>query len=136
MSATLAPSIEENLMALCRAIAAEPSVQNARERAEAFLADDAAVTLYRDVVNLGRTLETRHRNGEAITDDEVTAFDDLRDKADAHPGIQAFNGAQDVLQAIATAVNTYVTKTLEKGRVPAAEEMSSGGCGTGCGCHH
>ena len=50
--------------------------------------------------------------------------------------IQSFNEAQDVLQTIASTVNTYVTKTLEKGRVPAAEELSSGGCGEGCGCHH
>lgn len=133
---TLAPSIEESLKALCQAIAAEPAVRTARDQAEAFLADDAAVSLYRDVMNLGRTLEQRHRNGETITADEVDTFEDLREKADAHDGIQAFNDAQDVLQAIANTVNTYITKTLEKGRVPAAEELSSGGCGAGCGCHH
>ncbi|HSI63622.1 MAG TPA: YlbF family regulator [Candidatus Saccharimonadia bacterium] len=132
---SLAPSIEDHLVALCQAIAAEPSVRTARDQAEAFLADDQAVSLYRDMMNMGRTLEQRHRQGESITPDEVNTFEDLRDKADSHDGIRAFNDAQDVLQAIATAVNTYVTKTLEKGRVPAAEEVSSGSCGAGCGCH-
>lgn len=136
MTATLAPTIEDCLKALCQAIAAEPTVRAARDQAESFLADDSAVALYRDVMNLGRTLEHRHRSGETITADEVNTFEDLREKADAHEGIQAFNEAQDVLQSIATTVNTYVTKTLEKGRVPAAEELSSGGCGEGCGCHH
>jgi cell fate (sporulation/competence/biofilm development) regulator YlbF (YheA/YmcA/DUF963 family) len=132
----LAHSIEESLLSLCRAIAAEPAVQSARDRAEAFLADDGAVSLYRDVMNMGRTLENRHGSGESITTDEVNAFEDLRDRASADSRIRAFNEAQDALQAIATAVNTYVAKTLEKGRVPAPEELSSGGCGSGCGCHH
>jgi cell fate (sporulation/competence/biofilm development) regulator YlbF (YheA/YmcA/DUF963 family) len=132
----LAHSIEESLLSLCRAIAAEPAVQSARDRAEAFLADDGAVSLYRDVMNMGRTLENRHGSGESITTDEVNAFEDLRDRASADSRIRAFDEAQDALQAIATAVNTYVAKTLEKGRVPAPEELSSGGCGSGCGCHH
>ena len=30
----------------------------------------------------------------------------------------------------------FVTKTLEKGSVPTAEEVfGAGGCGEGCGCH-
>lgn len=133
---TLAPAIEENLLALCQAIAAEPSVRFARDRAEEFLGDEAAVSLYRDVMNMGRALEQRHRSGESITADEVNTFEDLREKADSHSRIQAFNEAQDVLQTIANAVNAYVTKTLEKGRVPATEEMASGCCGGGCGCSH
>ncbi len=140
MTATLTSPIEETLKALCEAIAAEPSVRSARDQAEAFLADDQAVSLYRDVMTMGRTLEHRHRSGETITEDEVNTFEDLREKADSHEGIQAFNAAQDVLQTIATQVNTYVTKTLEKGRLPLEEELSSGGCcggggGGGCGCN-
>lgn len=135
MTATLTPSIEENLKALCQAIASEPSVRSARDQAEAFLADEQAVSLYRDVMNMGRSLEQRHRAGETISPDDVNTFEDLREKADSHDGIRSFNEAQDVLQTIATAVNTYVTKTLEKGRVPAPEEISSGSCGAGCGCH-
>jgi cell fate (sporulation/competence/biofilm development) regulator YlbF (YheA/YmcA/DUF963 family) len=131
----LAPAIEESLKTLCQAIAAEPAVRSARDQAEAFLADDGAVALYRDVMNMGRNLETRHRKGETITEDEVSSFENLRDQADAHEGIRAFNEAQDVLQNIANAVSTYVSKTLEKGRVPAEEDLESGGCGSGCGCH-
>jgi hypothetical protein len=47
-----------------------------------------------------------------------------------------FLNAQEVLSGVAEAVNAFVSKTLESGRVPSAEEMvKKGGCGEGCGCH-
>lgn len=135
MTATLASPIEQCLQALCRAIAADPAILQAREQAEAFLADEGAVSLYREVMNLGRNLEQRHRSGETITTDEVGAFEVMQEKADANDLIRAFADAQETLQTVATTVNAYVTKTLEKGRLPDASELSSGGCGEGCGCH-
>lgn len=135
MTATLATPIEQSLQALCHAIATDPGVLAAREQAEAFLADDQAVGLYRDMMNLARLLEDRHRAGEDIADDEVRVLDDLQEKADANELIRTFQTVQDTLQNVASTVNAYVTKTLEKGRVPAPEEMVSGSCGTGCGCH-
>lgn len=135
MTATLASPIEQSLQALCEAIATDPSIRTARDQAEAFLADDASVSLYRDVMNMGRTLEQRHRSGEAIADHEVSVFEDLQEKADANDLIRAFAGAQETLQTVASTVNAFVTKTLEKGRVPAPEEMSGSSCGAGCGCH-
>jgi cell fate (sporulation/competence/biofilm development) regulator YlbF (YheA/YmcA/DUF963 family) len=85
---------------------------------------------------LGRTLEQRHRSGQKLAPDEISKFQDMQDQADAHEGIQAFVAAQDVLQEVATQVNGFVAKTLEKGSVPTAEEVfGNGGCGEGCGCH-
>jgi cell fate (sporulation/competence/biofilm development) regulator YlbF (YheA/YmcA/DUF963 family) len=136
MTQLLAPALISQIDALCAAIVADPDVQKAREQAEAFLADEAAVDLYREVMTLGRTLEQRHRGGQKLDTNEVNRFQDLQDQADAHEGIQAFVAAQDVLQQVANHVNGFVTKTLEKGRVPTAEEVfGAGGCGEGCGCH-
>lgn len=136
MTQLLAPAIASRIDELCAAIAADSEVQKARECAEAFLADENAVGLYREVMNLGRSLEQRHRGGQKLDSAEVSRFQDLQDQADAHEGIQAFVAAQDVLQEVANQVNGFVTKTLEKGRVPTAEEVfGSGGCGEGCGCH-
>lgn len=136
MNAMLAPAITSHIEALCAAIASDPDVKAARDQAESFLADEDAVTLYRDVMTMGRSLEQRHRGGQKLDAEEVSRFQDLQDKADAHEGIQAFVAAQDVLQEVANHVNGFVTKTLEKGRVPSAEEVfGSGGCGEGCGCH-
>lgn len=136
MNALALPAIEAKLNDLCAAIAANAEVIAAREKAEAFLSDEAAVDLYREVVTLGRSLEQRDRNGVMIPDADVQTFEVLQMRVDAHEGIRAFQEAQEVLQGIGNLVNGFVTKTLEKGKVPTAEEVfGSGGCGEGCGCH-
>ena len=136
MTTAASSAIEAKIQDLCAAIAADSSVVAARENAEAFLADENAVDLYREVMNLGRSLESRHRQGESIPDSDIQEFEDLQAKADTHEGIRAFNEAQGVLQEIASKVNTFVTKTLEKGRVPTSDEVTATkGCGEGCGCH-
>ena len=136
MTAALSPAIASHIEALCAAIAADAEVQSARQKAETFLADEPAVALYRDVMNLGRTLEQRHRGGQKLDSEEISKFQDMQDQADSHEGIQAFVAAQDVLQEVATQVNGFVAKTLEKGSVPTPEEVfGKGGCGEGCGCH-
>ncbi|TLD68792.1 YlbF family regulator [Phragmitibacter flavus] len=142
MTATETPTIDSKIQDLCQAIVTDTAVQHARDQAEAFLADEASVSLYREVMNTGNRLDRRHRAGEEISDEEVAAYEELQAKSDANEGIRAFNNAQQVLQEVANKVNAYVMKTLEKGRVPAPEEIaaaSSGGCcggsgGGGCGC--
>lgn len=129
-------TIEAQLEALCETIANDPEIRAAREQAEQFLADEQAVALYRDLMTLGSDLQSRHRSGQEVADADIEKFESLRSRADQHDGIQSFQKAQDTLQNIANMVNGFVTKTLEKGRVPTQEEVSgSGGCGAGCGCH-
>lgn len=136
MNALVFPAIEAKLHDLCTSIAANPEVLSARDRAEAFLADEDAVGLYREVIMMGRSLEQREREGAEITNDDARAYEELQGKADAHDGIRAFSEAQSVLQGVANLVNGFVSKTLEKGRVPSHDEVfGGGGCGEGCGCH-
>jgi len=142
MSTLLAPSITAQIEALCAAIAADPEIQSARNAAETFLADEQAVSLYREVMTLGRSLEQRHRSGAELEPTDISRFQSLQDQADQHELIQSFMSAQDSLQTVASTVNGFITKTLEKGRVPALEEVmgSGGGCcggggGGGCGCN-
>lgn len=138
MSPAIAPAITAQIESLCAVIAADPEVQSAREAAEAFLADDQAVALYREVMNLGRSLEQRHRSGVELEAEDLSRFQNLQDQADQHEGIQCFMAAQDALQAVASTVNGFITKTLERGSVPALDEVMGGGCcggGGGCGCH-
>lgn len=136
MNAAINPAIASKIEALCSAIAADPEVQAARNDAETFLADEQAVSLYRDVMTLGRSLEQRHRSGAELEASDVSRFEDLQKQADAHEGIQSFMAAQDLLQDVANKVNGFVAKTLEKGRVPTHDEVfGQGGCGSGCGCH-
>ncbi|MBB5039959.1 YlbF family regulator [Prosthecobacter dejongeii] len=136
MNAAIDPIIASHIEALCAAIAADPEVQAARNQAETFLADEGAVSLYRDVMTLGRSLEQRHRSGAEMEPAEVSRFQALQDQADGNEVIQSFMAAQDLLQDVANKVNGFVTKTLEKGRVPTHDEVfGQAGCGEGCGCH-
>lgn len=138
MSTLTTSELEERLNDLCAAIAADEEVSNARAQAEAFLADESAVSLYRRMAQTQQELHHKQHGGEKITNAEINAFTLLRDQAEANPLVKQFNDAQETLQGIANMVNGFVTKTLEKGRVPTQEEVfgaSSGSCGTGCGCH-
>jgi cell fate (sporulation/competence/biofilm development) regulator YlbF (YheA/YmcA/DUF963 family) len=136
---TAAPTdttIEKKIQELCEAIVADGEVQNAREQAEAFLADEDAVTLYRDMATLGRSLHQKQHQGEEPTDTETRRFADLQNRCEAHPAVSAFLEAQEILSGIAELVNSYVGKSLERGQVPSESEVRGGGCGEGCGCHH
>jgi cell fate (sporulation/competence/biofilm development) regulator YlbF (YheA/YmcA/DUF963 family) len=136
MSSPLSETVEFRLTELCAAIANDPAIRSARDQAEAFLADEDAVGLYREMMTLGNQLQQLHRAGEQLDEAEVDRFEDLRTRGGSHPAIQAFHGAQDTLQGVANAVNTFITKTLEKGKVPSPDEVyKSGSCGEGCGCH-
>ena len=136
MTTLAVSSIEEKIQELCAAIVADDEVQEARAQAEAFLADEDAVGIYRQVARAGRELEQKQQRGIELGDDEIEAFNVLQEKAEAHPAIQSFQTAQQTLQDVAELIQAYVSKTLEKGRVPTEEEVfPKGGCGEGCGCH-
>lgn len=136
MSALKLPStIESRLHELCVAIAADPDIVAAREKAEAFLSNDEAVGLYRQVVSVGRDLEQRDRAGTPISGKEVEDFEELQERADRHDAIRSFAEAQETFRHVVDTVGAFVAKTLEKGAVPSAEEMESSCCGSGCGCH-
>lgn len=129
--------IESKIQELCTAIMEDEEVLLARGRAEAFLADPEAVSVYREMATMGRSLHQKQHNGEEPTEAEVDQFTALQDRCDDHPLIPPFLEAQQFLSGIAERVSTYVGKTLEEGRVPTEAEMDgSGGCGEGCGCHH
>lgn len=138
MTTLTTSELEEKLNDLCAAIAADSEVASARLQAEAFLADESSVALYRRLMQTQQELHHKQHSGETISDAEINAFSLLRDQAEANPLVQSFNEAQETLQGIANLVNGFVTKTLEKGRVPTQEEVfgnQGGSCGSGCGCH-
>jgi cell fate (sporulation/competence/biofilm development) regulator YlbF (YheA/YmcA/DUF963 family) len=130
-------AIEAKIQDLCETIAADADVQAAREQAERFLADEKGVNLLRNLMTLSREVQHRQHHGEEVADEELQKLVELKSEADKHSGIRTFHEAQDVLQTIVDAVNRFVTKTVESGRVPTSDEVfKSGGCGEGCGCHH
>jgi len=64
---TASPLIQSKIIELCEALVADGDVQNARQQAEAFLADESAVSLYREMANLGRALHQKQHHDEEPT---------------------------------------------------------------------
>ena len=134
---TASPLIQSKIIELCEALVADGEVKSARIQAEAFLADESAMALYREMATLGRSLHQKQHQDEEPTADEISRFNALQDRCEGNEIIAGFLGAQNVLSGVAEAVNAFVGKSLESGRVPSPEDMvKKGGCGEGCGCHH
>jgi cell fate (sporulation/competence/biofilm development) regulator YlbF (YheA/YmcA/DUF963 family) len=133
---TASPLIQSKIIELCEVLVADTDVKNARIQAETFLADESAMALYREMATLGRALHQKQHQDEEPTAEEISRFNALQDRCEANEIIAGFLGAQSTLSGVAEAVNAFVGKSLESGRVPAPEEMvKKGGCGEGCGCH-
>ena len=132
----LSSTLEARLNDLCAAIVSDADLVSARSQAESFLADDSAVSLYREVMTVGRELQRRESQGEDIDESDVSRFEELQTQADANPLIRGFADAQERLQSVLQVVNGFVAKTLERGAIPShADVFGNGGCGEGCGCH-
>jgi cell fate (sporulation/competence/biofilm development) regulator YlbF (YheA/YmcA/DUF963 family) len=134
--------IEENPVTqktreLCQAIVDLPNLRIARQRIDAFLANDAARGQYESLIAKGQTLQAKQQNSLPLDGTEIADFEKQRDALLANPIARGFLDAQEELHDLQHSIQKYVSKTLETGRVPTAEDLgdSCGGHG-GCGCNH
>lgn len=119
---------------LCETILAQPDFRNLKQSIETFLADETAKQLYRTVAEKGEHLHHKQHQGVQLGDDEIADYEQHRQALMASPVALGFLEAQESMRQIQDTVTKYVTKTLEIGRVPGAEDFES--CGSGCSCHH
>jgi len=127
----LTAKIEE----LCEALLNQPEVKSIRQRVDAFNADSDAQKQYETLSERGEYLQHKQQQGAQLTDAEIAEFEKHRELFFANPVAKGFVDAQQQMHKMQETVTKYVGKTLELGRVPAPEEMESGSCGSGCGCH-
>lgn len=127
----LTKKIEE----LCHTLLEQPEVQSIRQRLDAFAADMASQTQYEKLSERGEYLQHKQQQGAQLTDVEVAEFEKSREEFFNNPVAKGFVDAQQQMHKMQDTVSKYVSKTLENGRVPTTEEMESGSCGSGCGCH-
>jgi hypothetical protein len=66
---------------------------------------------------------------------EIADFEKHRDALLANPVAHGFLDAQEELHHLQHSIQKYVSKTLETGRVPTAEDLSDSCGGHDCGCH-
>jgi cell fate (sporulation/competence/biofilm development) regulator YlbF (YheA/YmcA/DUF963 family) len=122
---------------LCETIVQQPQFQSIRQRVDAFLADPEAQSQYECLSDLGQQLHNRQHQGQTLTSAEIAAFNRQRDAFTANPVARGFVEAQEEMRQLQQQITQYVSKTLERGAVPSAEDLADGGsCGSGCGCHH
>lgn len=133
----------DKIRELCEALIADDNVAAARSRVDRFLADPAATASYASLVAKSEELQRKEMTGGTVTAEEAQEFEDLRRSTLTEPAVQSFMEARGMLQEIESFIMAYVSRTLELGRIPRENELTSGngggGCcggsgGGGCGC--
>ncbi len=107
-----------------------------RRRVDAFLSDAGARGQYETLMNKGQALQEKQAQGREPESAEIADFEKHRDALLNNPVARGFLDAREELHDIQHSIQKYVSKTLELGRVPTAEDMEDHSCGDGCGCHH
>lgn len=129
----------DKIRELCEALLEDDNVMEARQRVAGFMNDPAATAGYAKLADMSESLQRKEMAGETISEEEGQAFEALRKSTLSEPPVQAFMEARGMLQEIESFIMAYVSRTLELGRIPKENELTSGqsggGCGEGCGCH-
>jgi len=120
---------------LCQAILDQPNMRDIRQRIDAFMGNEKARQQYDNLMMKGQSLQEKQQTTR-LSEDEIKAFEKDRETLLNNPIARGFLDAQEELHSMQESIHQYVNKTLELGRIPTEEELSGGGCGHGCGCHH
>ncbi|MDW8310170.1 MAG: YlbF family regulator [Verrucomicrobiales bacterium] len=128
-------AVLEKTRELCAALAAEPGIIAIRQRINAFISDDRARAQYEQLMLAGQRLQEKQERAQPLSMEEIQEFERQRDAFFANPVARGFLEAQDELHRLQDSIHQHITKTLELGRVPEAEDFEES-CGPGCGCGH
>ena len=119
----------------CEVLLEEPNVKALRKRIDSFMADDKTREEYDGLVSKGQALQQKQQMSVALTDEEISDFEQHRDALLKNPVARGFLDAQQEMRQVQQSISQYVSKSLELGRLPSEQELSQGGCGHGgCGC--
>jgi cell fate (sporulation/competence/biofilm development) regulator YlbF (YheA/YmcA/DUF963 family) len=128
--------IEKKTQELCQTIIAEPEMISIRSRIDTFLADASARGHYEILMGKGQALQEKQQHGQPLAAAEISDFEKDRESLLANPVARGFLDAQEEIHEIQHSIQKKISKTIELGRIPTAEDFEEGSCGHGCGCHH
>lgn len=133
----MSSKVETKTRELCEAILEQLQTGGIKQRIDTFLADAKARGAYESLMTKGQTLQEKQHSGQVLEPAEISAFEADRDALLKNPVASGFLDAQEEMHDLEHLVKKHVSKTIELGRIPSAEELTSGGgCGSGgCGCH-
>ncbi len=137
---SLTPELAERASALASAFATCQKVVSAKARIGLFYQNAEATDLFRKVNEYGEKLRSKSMEGMPPSEEEISAFDALRQAVVDNPLCKGFLDARQELDDMLAAVNQYLVLSINKGAAPSDEEvaeslvqqMSSCSCGGGC----
>ncbi|MEJ0089814.1 MAG: YlbF family regulator [Limisphaerales bacterium] len=128
--------IEAKTQELCEAILEQIQTGGIRQRIDTFLADTSTRGQYDALMSKGQALQEKQHHGQTLEPAEISAFEKDRETLLKNPVASSFLTAQEEIHELQGGVQKRIAKTLELGRIPSAEDLEEGSCGSGCGCHH
>ena len=137
----MALTAEDNIIVqktreLCQSILEHPDFKSVRQNIDTFMSNDKAKEDYQALMERGEELHHKQHQGVRLSDEEIKGYEAQRERVVNNPVAANFIREQQEVHGIQESVNKYLSKTLELGRVPSADELEDGGCGSGCGCGH
>ncbi len=127
--------LESKTNELCQAILEEIQTAGIRKRMDTFMADATARGQYESLMTKGQALQEKQHHGQTLDAAEIASFETDREALLKNPIAASFLDAQEEMHAIESTLKKTVAKTIELGRIPLAEDLAEGSCGSGCGCH-
>lgn len=121
---------------LCNSLLELESYKRMKSQLDAFVEDQAAQKIYQELSDKQSELVRKQETSGDLSEDEIQAFEDQRERVLMHPIAGGFVEAQQGFEELRDTVVRYVSKTFELGRVPTEEEVTpkqGGCCGGGCG---
>jgi len=132
----MSTKVEIKSRELCEAILEQLQTGGIKQRIDTFLADATARGAYESLMSKGQALQEKQHGGQVLEPSEITAFEGERDALLKNPVASGFLDAQEEMHEMQSSLKKLVSKTIELGRIPTAEDLAEGGsCGSGCGCH-
>jgi cell fate (sporulation/competence/biofilm development) regulator YlbF (YheA/YmcA/DUF963 family) len=135
VSTIVETTITRKTRELCQTILDEPSMQALRQSIDNFMADEQTRAQYDGLIAKGQAMQEKQQQSVPLSGEEISDFEQHRDSLLKNPVARGFLDAQQELHEVQESIHKYVSKTIELGRLPSEEELSSGCCGNdGCGC--
>ena len=127
--------IKQGTDQLCESIVNQEGFKELYAKIDAFISDEKLKYEYSTLNERGALLQQKQQAGAEITEEEITAFEQLRTDFLDNKVATDFIAAQEEVQQVQDRIHQVIAKTFEVGRVPAQEDFDFCSDGFGdCGC--
>ena len=127
--------LKEKLNNFCEYLNNIPQINKFNKELDDFLLVEENNQLHENALKWEEMIEQKQLDGEEILEDDLNAFKDIHTKLNAQQGAEEFFNAQESLMSFMDEITSYITISLQLGRIPDEEEIESL-TGESCGHSH